>query len=167
VTSSKFIQTKKTVTLSKVHKSSSIKDEVQENIAEETPIALIYNGISHVVMMGSPSNLEDFAVGFSVTEGIVNDISDIYSIEIKRKDDGIELNIQISSESFAKLKEARRNLTGRTGCGLCGAESLSQAMRIPEVRISNPQFYSKHIFKDLKNFFNDKDFQKKTAELIE
>ena len=77
MTSSKFIQTKKTVTLSKVHKSSSIKDEVQENIAEETPIALIYNGIAHVVMMGSPSDLEDFAVGFSVTEGIVNDVSDI------------------------------------------------------------------------------------------
>ena len=107
--------------------------KLQENIAEETPIALIYNGISHVVMMGSPSDLEDFAVGFSVTEGIVNDISDIYSIEIKCKDDGIELNIEISSECFAKLKEVRRNLTGRTGCGLCGAESLSQAMRIPKV----------------------------------
>ena len=127
MTRSKFIQTKKTVTLAKAHKSSSIKDEVQENIAEETPIALIYNGISHVVMMASPSDLKDFAVGFSVTEGIVNDISDIYSIEINCKDDGIELNVEISSECFAKLKEVRRNLTGRTGCGLCGAESLSQA----------------------------------------
>ena len=163
MTSSKFIQTKKTVTLSKVHKSSSIKDEVQENIAEETPIALIYNGISHVVMMGSPSDLEDFAVGFSVTEGIVNDISDIYSIEINCKDDGIELNIKISSECFIKLKEVRRNLTGRTGCGLCGAESLSQAMRIPEVSISNPQFYSKHILKALKNFSNNQKLQKKTG----
>jgi len=158
VTRSKFIQTKKTVTLSKVHKSSSIKDEVQENIAEETPIALIYNGISHVVMMGSPSDLEDFAVGFSVTEGIVNDISDIYC-----KDDGIELNIKISSECFVKLKEVRRNLTGRTGCGLCGAESLSQAMRIPKVEISNQNFHSKHILKALKNFSNDQKLQKKTG----
>ena len=150
MTRSKFIQTKKTVTLAKAHKSSSIKDEVQENIAEETPIALIYNGISHVVMMGSPSDLEDFAVGFSVTEGIVNDISDIYSIEIKCKDEGIELNVEISSECFAKLKEVRRNLIGRTGCGLCGAESLSQAMRMPKVEISNPHFHSKHILKALK-----------------
>ena len=163
MTSSKFIQTKKTVTLSKVHKSSSIKDEAQENIAEETPIALIYNGIAHVVMMGSPSDLEDFAVGFSVTEGIVNDVSDIYSIEINCKDDGIELNIKISSECFVKLKEVRRNLTGRTGCGLCGAESLSQAMRIPEVKISNPEFYSNNILKALQNFSKDQVLQKKTG----
>jgi len=163
VTRSKFIQTKNTVTLAKAHKSASIKDEVQENIAEETPIALIYNGISHVVMMGSPSDLEDFAVGFSVTEGIINDISDIYSIEISCKDEGIELNVEISSECFAKLKEVRRNLTGRTGCGLCGAESLSQAMRIPKVKTSNPNFHSKHILKALKNFSNDQKLQKKTG----
>ena len=163
MTRSKFIQTKNTVTLAKAHKSASIKDEVQENIAEETPIALIYNGISHVVMMGSPSDLEDFAVGFSVTEGIINDISDIYSIEISCKDEGIELNVEISSECFAKLKEVRRNLTGRTGCGLCGAESLSQAMRIPKVKTSNPNFHSKHILKALKNFSNDQKLQKKTG----
>lgn len=163
MTRSKFIQTKKTVTLAKAHKSSSIKDEVQENIAEETPIALIYNGISHVVMMGSPSDLEDFAVGFSVTEGIVNNISDIYSIEINCKDEGIELNVEISSECFAKLKEVRRNLIGRTGCGLCGAESLSQAMRMPKVEISNPHFHSKHILKALKNFSNNQTLQKKTG----
>lgn len=160
---SKFIQTKNTVTHSKAYKSSSIKDEVLEEVAEETPIALIYNGISHVVMMGSPSNLEDFAVGFSVTEGIVSDISDIYSIEINRKDDGIELNIKISSESFVKLKEVRRNLTGRTGCGLCGAESLSQAMRVPKIKNSNSQFYSKYIHKALKNFSNGQELQKKTG----
>ncbi len=163
MTRSKFIQTKNTVTLAKAHKSASIKDEVQENIAEETPIALIYNGISHVVMMGSPSDLEDFAVGFSVTEGIINDISDIYSIEISCKDEGIELNVEISSECFVKLKEVRRNLTGRTGCGLCGAESLSQAMRIPKVKTSNPNFHSKHILKALKNFSNDQKLQKKTG----
>ena len=163
MTRSKFIQTKKTVTLAKAHKSSSIKDEVQENIAEETPIALIYNGISHVVMLGSPSDLEDFAVGFSVTEGIVNNVSDIYSIEINCKDEGIELNVEISSECFANLKAVRRNLTGRTGCGLCGAESLSQAMRIPKVEASNSHFHSKHILKALKNFSNDQKLQKKTG----
>jgi FdhD protein len=163
VARSKFIQTKKTVTLSQVYKSSSIKEKVSENIAEETPIALIYNGISHVVMMGSPSDLEDFAVGFSITEGIVKELSEIYSIEIDLKDDGIELKIEISSECFLKLKEVRRNLTGRTGCGLCGAESLSQAMKIPKVKKSNPNFYSNYILKALKNFSNDQALQKKTG----
>ena len=133
MSNSKFIQTKESVTNSKAYKSTSLKKEIVESVAEETPIALIYNGISHVVMMGTPSNLEDFALGFSITEGIVNKISDIYSIEIENKDNGIELNIEIASENFANLKEIRRNLTGRTGCGLCGAESLSQAMRIPKM----------------------------------
>ena len=163
MTRSNFIQTKKTATLSKVHKSSSIKDEVKETIAEETPIALIYNGISHVVMMGSPSDLEDFATGFSVTEGIVDDLSDIYSIEINYKRNGIELNIKISSECFIRLKEVRRNLIGRTGCGLCGAESLSQAMRIPKVNISNSHFHSKNILEALKNFSKDQHLQKDTG----
>ena len=133
---SKFIQTKQSVINLKAYKSTSLKKEIVESIAEETPIALIYNGISHVVMMGTPSNLEDFALGFSITEGIIKKISDVYSIEIEKQDNGIELNIEINSENFVKLKGIRRNLTGRTGCGLCGAESLSQAMRIPKIQTS-------------------------------
>ena len=160
---SKLIQTKKSVTLTQAHKSSSLNQEVIENIAEETPIALIYNGISHVVMMGTPSDLEDFAIGFSITEGIVNEASDIYSIEIQRQGNGIELNIKISSECFSRLKEIRRNLTGRTGCGLCGAESLSQATRIPEVKSSKSQFNSNNILKALENFSNNQILQKKTG----
>ena len=106
---SKFIQTKQSVINLKAYKSTSLKKEIVESIAEETPIALIYNGISHVVMMGTPSNLEDFALGFSITEGIIKKISDVYSIEIEKQDNGIELNIEINSENFVKLKEIRRN----------------------------------------------------------
>ena len=159
----KFIQTKKTVTHLGVRKSSSLKKEVIENIAEETPIALIYNGISHVVMMGTPSDLEDFAIGFSITEGLVNEVSDIYFIQTKEQDNGIELNIEISSECFSKLKEIRRNLTGRTGCGLCGAESLSQVMRIPDIESSNNTFKVNNILKALESFSNNQLLQKKTG----
>ena len=163
MSNSKFIQTKQSVINSKAYKSTSLKKEIIESIAEETPIALIYNGISHVVMMGTPSNLEDFALGFSITEGIVKKISDVYSIEIEKQDNGIELNIEITSEHFTKLKEIRRNLTGRTGCGLCGAESLSQAMRIPKIQTSNHQFDSKNILKALEIFSKNQILQKKTG----
>jgi FdhD protein len=77
-------------------------------------------------MMATPDNLEDFAKGFSISENIVSDVEEIYSIEVNRTDVGIEIDINISNEAFNKLKDKRRNLIGRTGCGLCGAESLNQ-----------------------------------------
>ena len=113
-----------------VFKSSTVKNGIKKNsvecIAEETPIAMVFNGISHVVMMATPDNLEDFAKGFSISENIVSDVEEIYSIEVNRTDVGIEIDINISNEAFNKLKDKRRNLNGRTGCGLCGAESLNQ-----------------------------------------
>lgn len=104
-----------------------------DQVAEEVPVAIIYNGISHVVMLATPQDLEDFAHGFSLSEGILQDKSELYSIEIVVQNQGIELQCEVASEAFAKLKERRRNLTGRTGCGLCGAESLDQALRLPEI----------------------------------
>jgi FdhD protein len=107
-------------------------EQTVDAIAEEVPIAFVYNGVSHVVMMATPQDFHDFAVGFSLTEGIVNSVADIYSVETQKDDNGVLLQIEISSECFAKLKEKRRNLTGRTGCGLCGADSLESAIRWPE-----------------------------------
>ncbi len=104
----------------------------QDRIVEETPIALIYNGISHVVMLATPQDLEDFALGFSLSEGILQDKSELYGIEIIRQEQGIELRLDVATECFVKLKERRRNLAGRTGCGLCGAESLEQALHLPQ-----------------------------------
>ena len=121
----KIIYSDKSVFKSPTIKNGLKKDSV-ECIAEETPIAMVFNGISHVVMMGTPDNLDDFAKGFSISENIVSDIEEIYSIEVNRTDVGIEIDINISNEAFNKLKDKRRNLIGRTGCGLCGAESLNQ-----------------------------------------
>ena len=109
----------------------SIASQLQDCVAEEIPIALIYNGISHAVMMATPLDLEDFALGFSLTEGIVKSASDLYAVEVIHQENGIELHCEIASECFVKLKEKRRNLVGRTGCGICGSESLEQAMRSP------------------------------------
>ena len=107
-------------------------------IAEEVPVAFVYNGVSHAVMLATPQNLEDFALGFSLSEGIVDSPSDLYSVEVFHQVQGIELHLEISTACFQRLKEKRRNLTGRTGCGLCGSESLEQALRIPVIPSKNP-----------------------------
>ncbi|MEZ5831122.1 MAG: formate dehydrogenase accessory sulfurtransferase FdhD [Dongiaceae bacterium] len=99
-------------------------------LAEETPVALVYNGISHAVMMASPADLEDFALGFSVTEGIADGKEDVGEIEPVAVDAGIEVRIELSSRAFWRLKERRRTLAGRTGCGLCGVDSLEQTVRV-------------------------------------
>jgi formate dehydrogenase accessory protein FdhD len=98
-------------------------------VIEEVPVALVYNGISHAVMLASPADLEDLAIGFSLTEGIVPSAGAIYDVEVAEGCAGIELRIVIATCHMVALKQRRRALAGRTGCGLCGVESLSQAMQ--------------------------------------
>jgi formate dehydrogenase accessory protein FdhD len=107
----------------------------QQTVAEEVPVALVYNGISHAVMLATPEDLVDFGVGFSLSEGIVAQRSEIHDCEVTTADNGISVELNISSARFAALKDRRRNLAGRTGCGLCGTESLDQVFRpLPPVR---------------------------------
>jgi FdhD protein len=98
-------------------------------VVEETAVALSYNGVSHVVMMMTPADLEDFALGFSLSEGIVDDRRDIRDLDVAMHEHGVEVSVTLSPGREHALKSLRRNLTGRTGCGLCGAESLEQAIR--------------------------------------
>lgn len=110
-----------------------------DQLAEETPVAFEYNGISHVVMLATPADLEDLALGFSLSEGVVARRQDIFDIHCTESDAGITLHIEIASEDFARLKVHRRSLAGRTGCGLCGAESLDQVMRdLPPLPVMAP-----------------------------
>ncbi|QDQ29342.1 formate dehydrogenase accessory sulfurtransferase FdhD [Chitinimonas arctica] len=101
----------------------------RELLAEETPLALVYNELSHAVMMASPLDLEDFALGFSLCEGIALAATDLREIEIVRLPQGIELRIGLAQARFWQLKQRRRHMTGRTGCGLCGVEALDAAIR--------------------------------------
>ena len=103
---------------------------VADCVAKETAVALVYNGVSHAVMMSTPLDLEAFALVFSLSECIVNSAEDIYDCCIDEVELGIEVALTISSQCFTKLKDKRRNLSGRTGCGICGAESLQQ-VRLP------------------------------------
>ena len=101
-------------------------------VAEEFPVALVYNGISHAVMMATPRDLEEFAVGFTLTEGIVAAAADIYDLEVHMHDASAEVQMRIAEPALLKLKEQRRSLAGRTGCGVCGIESLGLLDLVPE-----------------------------------
>jgi len=106
-------------------KRADLQHAVPDMLAEEVPVALVYNGISHVVMMASPKDLELFAIGFSLSEGIIENASDIYGMDVVSSCNGLEVQIELSSRRFMGLKERRRALAGRTGCGVCGVEQLN------------------------------------------
>jgi FdhD protein len=109
-------------------------EALDEVVAEEVAVALVYNGVSHAVMMATPCDLEDFARGFSLTERIVEKPSEIYDIEVEEMERGgggrgFEVRLDIASQRMVGLQAQRRAMSGRTGCGLCGVESLDAALR--------------------------------------
>lgn len=137
--------------------------QAQDCLAEETPVALIYNGVSHAVMLATAQDLEDFALGFSLSEGIVQNTTELYGVEVRVQADGIELHCDIASERFMQLKDRRRTLAGKTGCGLCGAESLSQAMRYPQPLQSETMFSATSIKRGLLAIQAQQLMQKETG----
>jgi FdhD protein len=102
-----------------------------DEVAEEVPVSLVYNGMPHVVMMASPADLEDFALGFSLSEGILQRREELHHTQVSALSEGVEIRMDIDLERFLPIEEQRRNLSGRTGCGLCGAETIEQAVRHP------------------------------------
>ena len=99
-------------------------------VIKEQAIALVFNEISHAVMMATPCDLFDFAIGFSLSEGIISQAKDILAHEIVHTEQGIEVQLNISSRQFSALKHKRRSLLGNSGCGLCGVESLAQTVKV-------------------------------------
>jgi FdhD protein len=102
-----------------------------DKVAEEVPTALVYNGLSYAVMMTTPTDFESFAYGFSLTEGVVESADEILGIDVEYLPDsaGVSIEIEVTQRAAHRLGETRRNLAGRTGCGLCGIESIHQAIR--------------------------------------
>ena len=100
--------------------------ESQDWLADEVPVALIFNGISHAVMLATPLDLEDFALGFGLTEGLLARADELYAVEVLPDPAGMRIEMEVSSACLARLKDKRRSMAGRTGCGLCGTESLEQ-----------------------------------------
>jgi FdhD protein len=131
--------------------------ESSDQIAEEKAVAMVYNGISHAVMMATPLNLEDLALGFSLTEGIINDKSQFYSVDIVRSELGFECQIEVPSAVFMSLKQRRRYLSGRTGCGICGLESLEAVA--PDLRLIKPSQNALRV-----NHSDEKDYKKESQK---
>jgi FdhD protein len=100
-----------------------------EQVAEETPVALVYNGTPHVVMMATPADLEDFALGFSVTEELIRSRADLLDTQVVRYSQGIEIQATVAAACDATIASRTRRLTGRTGCGICGADSFAAVLK--------------------------------------
>lgn len=114
-------------------------------LADEVPVALVFNGLSHAVMLASPADLEDFALGFGLTEGLLAAAGELYGVDVLPVATGIELRLEVASACAWRLKERRRTLAGRTGCGLCGVTSIEQALRDLPKLPEGPVFEAKAI----------------------
>lgn len=144
------------VEVTKYSENSSSLDE--DWIAEEVPVALVYNGISHAVMMATPRMLKEFAVGFSLAEGIVDSIDDIFDVCVEKQCTGYSVELDVSNRCFWRLKNIRRSMTGRTGCGICGIESLNGAVK-PVPRVQFTQTF------DMKHFSRAVDYLRDAEEI--
>ena len=117
-------------------------------LAEEVPVALVFNGITHAVMMASPTDLEDFALGFALTEGLLHNPSQLYGVDTEVLAQGIEVRLEVAAQTEQALKERRRSMAGRTGCGLCGADSLGQVRlalpQAPDVKVQQDVMFKAH-----------------------
>jgi FdhD protein len=105
-----------------------------DQVAEEVPVAIVFHNVPHVVMLATPANFEDFAVGFTLSEGLVGRPDEIREVDVTVGADAVDVRVTVAWERFTELLHRRRNLTGRTGCGLCGAETAEDAIReVPQV----------------------------------
>ncbi len=118
------------------HRNGTVAS-VSDAVAEESPVAFVYNEGPHAVMMATPADLEDFALGFSMTEAIIAAAEECKSVDVQPALAGIELRIDVPQTRAAVLEDRVRQLTGRTGCGLCGAQTLEAAVRHPAAVMSN------------------------------
>jgi len=130
--------------VSAIRRCGNVDVSVTEQVAEEMPIAIVINGISHAVMMATPRDLEEFAIGFALSEGIVKSACDIFDVEPLVNSYSAEVQLTIAQEDFVRLKQNRRAMSGPSGCGVCGTESIELLELFPgpipaSTRVTNVQ----------------------------
>jgi FdhD protein len=126
--------------------SAGTLSSAEDAVAEEMPIALVYHDVPHVVMLATPADLEDYAVGFTLSEGLVASMDEIRGVTVTHGPAAADVHLTVAWERFTALLQRRRNLAGRTGCGLCGAETAADAIREvatvpPGVSVSSAQLH--------------------------
>jgi FdhD protein len=119
--------------------------EGSRRVPEETALALTYNGGTYAVMMGTPQDLADFAIGFSLNEGVITSVDEIVSLDIVEHDDGVELRMWLAPELAERISARRRQIAGPTGCGLCGIDSIAEAIRPTAIVPKGRSFSSQEI----------------------
>ncbi|WP_085419638.1 formate dehydrogenase accessory sulfurtransferase FdhD [Xaviernesmea oryzae] len=125
---------KTTATAPEIARRNGVIRAGSREVPEEVPIAFSYGGSTHAVMMGTPADLEDFAVGFSLTEGIIASMTEIEKITVVDEGRGLDVQVTLAEEKEDALRARRRHMAGPVGCGLCGIESIDQAIRpVPDV----------------------------------
>ncbi len=135
------VVTEKTVTLLE----QGLVSELTDFVANEVRVALVYNGIAHTVMLASPEHLEEFAIGFTLSERIVSHVNEIKGVDLELTSEGVLIQLEITQRCFMELKLQRRNMAGRTGCGLCGVAQLEEAVK-PVIRVdSDVSFNINHL----------------------
>ncbi|MEE8258844.1 MAG: formate dehydrogenase accessory sulfurtransferase FdhD [Sphingomonadales bacterium] len=152
---------KTTLSLAELRPGETLKGN--RVFASEVPVALIYNGVSHVVMMATPSDLEDFALGFSLSEEIISNPGEITAIDITEAEKGYIAKIEIPVARFEALIQRGRNLVGQTGCGLCGVAELEEAVRAyPKIK-TKPKINKKILFKTLETISDHQPLNQDTG----
>jgi FdhD protein len=137
----------------------------ERSVPEETAVAFTYNGTTHAVMMATPQDLDDFALGFSLTEGIVSSADEIESLDVIDSEFGVELRLWLAAPRQAALAARRRQLAGPTGCGLCGIESLGEACRPPPTVPTGERFTPRDIMQAVESLATAQPLNRETRAM--
>lgn len=158
-----MVQKKPQTELSLTEVAPGVAKRTRRTLASEVPLALTYNGVSHVVMMTSPADLEDFALGFSLSEEIIETPDELKSLEIFEAEKGFVARMEIPNKNFEGLLKRGRNLVGQAGCGLCGVAEIDQAVRSYPPITTKPKAKVDAVFKALGELSNHQPLNKETA----